>query len=127
LELALDPEDLVLDRLRMRGFFDEVLVYVNNLRALNKRCSLYSVGPSCGSASRLVTITSESGLGDLVRSKPGTGRVLDTDRAPKRGVDVLGVDHGEDTRGGSPSNVKIDREAMASCFNLNVRSGLKWC
>jgi hypothetical protein len=110
----------VCDGFRELPKFEDVLVCVNDLRGLRRRCSLYSVGPSWGSASRLVTTISEAGLGDLVRSRPVSGRATDTDLGPNRGVDVLGVDHGDETLGGSLSKVKMDLEAMEGCSNSNV-------
>jgi hypothetical protein len=73
-----------------------VLEWVNWRLGRNNRCILYSVGPSCGSASRLVTTKSGSAVPSTAReSGAGLGDDLFL------GVEVLGVDHGEDTRGGS--------------------------
>lgn len=86
-----------------------VLIRVNDLLGLKRRWSLYSVGPSCGSASRLVTIISDTALLAGSSSNPaGSGEGESSALAPRRGVDVLGVCHGDDTLGGSGSNVKMD-------------------
>jgi hypothetical protein len=96
-----------------------VLARVNDLRRRRRRCSLYSVGPSCGSASSLVTVVYSSGASEpilvasitLAASFVGGGlaccRVIgDSERSPL-GAAV----HGDDTRGGSGS--KVNMEAMS--------------
>jgi hypothetical protein len=83
-----------------------VLDHVNDRRWRRRRCSLYSVGPSCGSASKLVTMMSGPSL--MGSSPVGCSEGDDPQRPGGLGVDVLGVDQGDDTLGGSGSNVKTD-------------------
>ena len=95
------------------GAWCPVVAKEKDLRRRRSRCSLYSVGPSWGSASSRVTLPSCSAFievtpcpsGPVVESSAeeswwNLGRDLEPDRG--------GVDHGEDTRGGSGSKVKMD-------------------
>jgi hypothetical protein len=78
--------------------------------ARSSKCSLYSVDPSCGSASSFV----------IPVSCRRTGLEYDCERArlePRRGVSsgatvvgvlLPGVDHGDDTLGGLGSYVNMD-------------------
>lgn len=87
-----------------------VVLEVNCRRDLNSKCSLYSVDPSCGSASSLVMPVSCRSTGveyDWERVLLEADRFGSSDPAFV-GVKVPGVDHGEDTLGGLGSYVKID-------------------
>jgi hypothetical protein len=92
-----------------------VVQRVKDLRRLSSRCNLYSVGPSCGSASSLVMVVHSKATAfgfSTFRccSTPSLrGANVDSRRVECRGCEPCGgVDHGEDTLGGSGSNVNIE-------------------
>jgi hypothetical protein len=83
-----------------------VVARVKDRRRRRSRCSLYSVGPSCGSASSLVMLVySVTGPRLPALAFGGVpfccvfGELVDPPG---------GVAHGEDTRGGSGSKVKME-------------------
>jgi hypothetical protein len=102
-------------RRREPDTFRPVLARVKDLRRRRSRCSLYSVGPSCGSASSFVI-----GLGSpLVPKDPGGIRLRRVvspkdSRLDSPELGCVGLDswedaaHGDETRGGSGSKVNID-------------------
>lgn len=101
-----------------------VLKRVNDLRRFSRRCSLYSVGPSCGSASRRVTVVLSmigSSMPDrdccssLSPSLEGIGLAACWRAGVFVPVPAGGVAHGDDTRGGSGS--KVNMEAMSGSFS----------
>jgi hypothetical protein len=96
-----------------------VLARVNDLRRRKSRCSLYSVGPSCGSASSLVTVVYSADASEpilvasctAVASFVGSGLACCHGVGDSEGSPVGGAVHGDDTRGGSGS--KVNMEAMS--------------
>jgi hypothetical protein len=82
------------------------------LRGRRRRCSLYSVGPSCGSGSRRDTPASARRIGEDESLSVLCRETCRGSPEVSRGVEVPGVLHGEETRGGLGSYVNID--AMAT-------------
>jgi hypothetical protein len=94
-----------------------VLARVKDLRRRKSKCNLYSVGPSCGSASSLVMLV-YSAVDDkepilvvsftAIASPVGSGLVCWRGFGDPEGPPFGGAVHGDDTRGGSGSKVNIE-------------------
>jgi hypothetical protein len=87
-----------------------VVLDVNVRLARRSKCSLYSVDPSCGSASSFVIPVScrRTGLEYDWESALLEPRRCGSSRSPAVGVLLPGVDQGDDTLGGLGSYVNMD-------------------
>lgn len=87
-----------------------VVLEVNVRRGLSSKCSLYSVDPSCGSASSFVIPVSCRSTGAEYNWQRFLSEAdcCGSSIPAVLGVMLPGVDHGDDTLGGLGSYVKID-------------------
>lgn len=97
-----------------------VVARVNDLRRRRRRCNLYSVGPSCGSASSLVIVVYSSEVSEpmlvasftAVASFVGGGLACCRTVGDSEGSPLGAAVHGDNTRGGSGSKVNMDAMSL---------------
>ena len=89
-------------------------------RGRSRRCTLYSVGPSCGSGASLSMLRSMSRVADGAERPPSNcgcsvrASLSGTDLSERSGAEGPFPGQGEDIRGGSGSNVKMDAMAVST-------------
>ena len=105
-----------------------VLARVNDLRRRSRICNLYSVGPSCGSASSLVIVVYSSDVSEpilvasftAVASFVGGGFACCRTVGDSEGSPLGAAAQGDDTRGGSGSKVNMEAISLLH-WDLEMR------